>query len=215
MDTTNSDILQWVRDNINEGVVQFPDDMLRGWNAEQAELLAREYGADVMVHLPESEVHFFEWLRRADPAVWEDLWLDDIQPRPYVVGMALLPQVLQSNRGFPICDLVHTPNFYFTHKHVRGDEAKPYLEVLRARLEEGESLDIPQLLLLEITQEPIDIWRFAYLYRVPLAQAKQAVVQLVEDDLLLYTPTREELSDYLVFPQEDDKTKTGQGNAKE
>lgn len=204
---TDSDILQWVRDNTVNGVVQFPDDMLRAFTTEQMELLAQEYGADVMVQLPESEVRFFEWLQREDPAVWNDLWHDEVQPRPYVVGMALLPQVLQSNRGFPICDLVNTSNFYFTHKHVRGEEAKPYLEALRLRLENGESLDIPQLLLLEITQEPIDLWRFAYLYRVSLRQAKEAVIQLVEDDLLVYTPTREELSEYLVFPQEEDKTK--------
>lgn len=207
---TNSELLQWVRENTIGGVLQFPDEMLRALSAEQQQFLARECGADVMVQLPVSDLRFFEWLRREDPAVWEDLWHDDIQPRPYVVGMALLPQVLQSNRGFPICDLVHTPNFYFTHKHVRGEEAKPYLEVLRARLEKGESLDTAQLLLLEITQEPIDIWRFAYLYRVSLAEAKQAVLQLVGDDLLVYTPTREELSDYLVFPQDDDNAKTEQ-----
>jgi len=158
----------------------------------------------MFMRLPASDIRFFEWLKHADENVWNDLWLDDIQPEPYVVGMALLPDIVRSNRGFPICDLVNRPNFYFTHLHVLGEEAKPYLEALRMRLEKGDELGIPELFLLELTQEPIDIWRFAYLYRVPISTVKQAVMQLVGDELLMYTPTREELSDYLNFTAQKD-----------
>lgn len=199
---TDTELLQWVRDNRQDNIVEFPEEVLRSLSDEQARLLAREFGSDTMVRLPASDVRFFEWLRREDAGVWNDLWKDEVEPVPYVVGMALLPDVLRSNRGFPICDLVELPNFYFTHKHVRGEEARPYLEAVRLRLENGEELGVPELLLLEISQEPIDIWRFAYLYRIPVGLAKQAVQQLVEDEMLVYTPTRDELSDYLDFPEE-------------
>lgn len=193
------ELLQWVRQHEQNGVIEFPEEMVRVLSVAQLDLLAREFGPTMFVRLPASDIRFFEWLKRADPEVWNDLWSDDIQPLPYLVGIGLLPDIMKSNRGFPICDLLNVPNFYFTHKHVRGEEARPYIEALRLRLENGDELDIPELFMLELTQEPIDIWRFAYLYRVPLERVKQAVMQLVADDLLVYTPTREDLSGYLDF----------------
>ena len=200
---SDNDLLQWVRQHETNNVVEFPEELLQALSEEQLQLLAREFGATMLVRLPASDIRFFEWLKHVDEAVWNDLWRDDIQPQPYVVGMALLPDIMRSNRGFPICDLVAVPNFYFTHLHVRGEEAKPYIEALRLRLENGEELGIPELFMLELTTEPIDVWRFAYLYRIPVHTVKQAVMQLVEDELLVYTPTREELSAYLDFPERD------------
>lgn len=199
----DNDIVQWVRENRQDGIVEFPNEILRSLSQEQMLLLAREFGATTMVRLPNSDIQFFEWLRREDPEVWNDLWDDEIQPEPYVVGMSLLPDILRSNRGFPICDLVELPNFYFTHKHVRGEDARPYLEAIRLRLENGDEIGVAEFLLLEIAREPIDIWRFAYLYHVSLDVAKQAMQQLVEDEMLIYTPTRDELSEYFDFPEEE------------
>ncbi len=197
---SDSDLLQWVQQHAENNIVEFPEELLQALSEEQLQVIARELGASMFMRLPASDIRFFEWLKRADENVWNDLWNDDIQPEPYVVGLALLPDIMRGNRGFPICDLVNEPNFYFTHLHVRGEEAKPYLEALRLRLEKGDELGIPELFLLELTQAPIDIWRFAYLYRVSINTVKQAVMQLVEDELLSYTPTREELSAYLDFP---------------
>ena len=197
---SDNDLLQWVRQNEKDNIIEFPEELLRALSEEQLRLLAKEFGTETLMWLPASDIQFFEWLKRVDEEVWNDLWKDDIQPEPYLVGIALLPDIMRSNRGFPICDLVNVPNFYFTHLHVRGEEARPYLEALRMRLEKGEELGVPELFMLELTQEPIDIWRFAWLYRVPVNRVKQAVMQLVEDELLVYTPTRDELSAYLNFP---------------
>lgn len=205
----DNEVVQWVRENRQNGIVEFPDDLLRSLTPEQMLLLSREFGATTMVRLPAADIRFFEWLRHEDAEVWNDLWEDDIQPEPYVVGMSLLPDLLKSNRGFPICDLLELPNFYFTHKHVQGEEARPYLEAVRLRLENGDEIGIPEFLLLEIAREPIDIWRFAYMYQISVDVAKQAVTQLVEDEMLAYTPSRDELSEYFDFPEEETARQRG------
>ena len=62
--------------------------------------------------LPPSEISFFEWLKKNDNIVWNDLWNEDEDL--YQVSIDLLPQFSDNRNGFPICDLQDGLNYYFT-----------------------------------------------------------------------------------------------------
>ncbi len=194
--------------------VEFASDVLQSMSAEQAMFLAERFGAGVLMRLPESEQRFFEWLRGSAPEVWQDVWGNNEednagednndedgssrhaspQAELYTVGIGLLPELIQEDRGFPICDLVREQNFYFSLKSLNAEEAKPFVDAAISTAEAGERLSLAQMLMLEIRRAPIDIWRFAYLYRLPVIEAKKTALQLVQDGLLRHGSTREELS---------------------
>jgi hypothetical protein len=189
--------------------VEFAPEVLQSLSAEQAVFLAERFGAGVLMRLPESEQRFFEWLRGSAPEVWHDVWDSDDeedneddgngehtspQAELYTVGLGLLPEIIQEDRGFPICDLVREQNFYFSLKSLNAEEAKPFVDAAVSAVETGERLSLAQMLMLEIRRAPIDVWRFAYLYRLPVAEAKKTALQLIQDGLLKHGSTREELS---------------------
>ncbi len=162
--------------------------------AEEISTRHRSYG---LIRLPDYEQQFFEWLRTTDPAVWDDLWGGSDEP--YVVSISFLPSLLDRRRGFPICDLMSTDNYYFFPAMLEWTaEARDYTEAVRNRFATGESLTPEQLLVLEIhAGGAIDIWHFAYHYAIPLAEAKAAVATLVEDKVLAHLRTAELLAPFL------------------
>ncbi len=215
---TNQFLFDYVRTQVAErGFVNFPREMMANITPEQAKSVASEFGANVLMRLPEHDVHFFDWLRVHAPDVWDDLWSDNTDTEaspmphdqknndisrthdPYFVGIALLPDLLQEDRGFPICDLVTQPNFYFSIKNFNAEESLPFVDASLGRVEAQQELSLTQILTLEIRRAPIDIWRFAYLYRISVEEAKKTAMQLVEDGLLRYAATREGMSDFLEF----------------
>jgi hypothetical protein len=207
--------------------VTFSEEMWSALTPEIAEHLAEEFGASTLVMLPAVEIRFFEWLKVSAPTIWRDLWelssqtqyentyggtpesapqspsqlvlLEDspVEHEPYLVGMGLLPELVRHGRGFPICDLESEPNFYFSYKSFHAEEIKPFLDAAQARFEAGEELSIEQVFVLEIRRAPIDIWRFAYQYGVPIEQMKSIALKFVADGLFKQTFTREELSDVM------------------
>lgn len=62
-----------------------------------------------------------------------------------------------------------------------------------------ESLTIAQLLALEISMSPIDIWRFSYHHGLDIIAVKKAVEQLKEDSMLMHCMSHEELAEYVEF----------------
>lgn len=181
--------------------VMIPDEFFWKISKEQAQELAAAFGTTVFLRLPESERKFFEWLRRTEPEVWQDLWGMDIpdgeSEEPYLVGMGLLPEMLHEARGFPICDLTTQANFFFSIKNFHAEEIKPVIDAILQRMEDKVDVSPKELFLMEIRRAPIDVWRFAYFYRLPVADVKRLAAELVEDGLLRYASSREEMSDFL------------------
>lgn len=198
--STVIDIIHWTGSYLQtHEIVEFPPEV---WNAitdEDAQALVEKYGAHTMMKLPPSDIEFFEWLKATDPAVWRDLWETeaDAEDLDYTVGLALLPELRRKDRGFPICDLLEEPNFHFTSKHFRDEDGANYLKAVQQRFENKEQLSPAHIFALEIQRYPIDIWRFAYLYDLEIEEVKGIVYELVEGGVLEYTPTKDELSQYL------------------
>lgn len=201
----NFDLLEWTKKEAALGLpIKFPQEIFDTLTVETAKALAKEFHAHTLIRLSERDFEFFEWLKTAEPAVWHDLW--DADEEPYIVGIGILPELLGKNRGFPICDLLEQPNNYFTYKHFIDEESRPYLDAVQARFEGDEQLSLVEAFVLELRRDPIDIWRFAYNYKVSPDDVRAVVIQLVQDGLLQYTPDREELSAFLDFEEEEDQT---------
>ncbi|GAB1431229.1 hypothetical protein MASR2M18_20640 [Ignavibacteria bacterium] len=176
------------------------------FSAEDLALLDREtahgfvaaLGGSVLMRLPEKEIRFFEWLREHDEPIWQDLW-GEASDALYVVGIALLPLLLDNVRGFPICDLLSNDNYYFTPIHILGGEAEYYLAAVKERFLAKEKLTPAQLLALEISMAPIDVWHFGYHHGISPESAKRAAEHLVGDGIIIHFRKAEELANFVEF----------------
>lgn len=149
-----------------------------------------------MFKLPQSEIMFFEWLRKKDNAVWADLW-DEGDP-DYLVSMDFLPLILESDgRGYPICDLMDNENYYFMETHLVGEEGKVMMDTSRQLFIDGKPLTLAQLLALEISIAPIDIWHFAYKHGMDIEKSKEAARQLADEGTLVHLTEAEHLAPFI------------------
>lgn len=197
----------------------FPDELINRLT-EQHAIIIRDYLDTVQLfRLPKSEVQFFEWLKENDIEVWNDLWkldnpVDDDEVSEvevievaviedkidYLVSKIFLPVILKKDgRGFPICDLVTTDNYYFTPHQLPDDESKIFVESSKERFLKKEVLTTAQLLAIEISMGDIDIWHFAYKHKIELPKAKKAVWDMVEDGILVHLKESEHLIPFLNF----------------
>ncbi|MEI6088879.1 MAG: hypothetical protein WCR42_00350 [bacterium] len=183
----------------DEPVVVIPEFFYENAEFEQALSVVEEFSGRKFIRLPEKDIEFFEWLKTADEEVWKDLWEGDELP-PYIVSINLLPELIyKQNRGFPICDLVSCDNYYFAVEFMQDEESNIVLEAARTRLLNHEPLTYAQKLALEISIWPIDIWRFAYKYRISVSEAKNAVQELVDDFALVHLKSAEHIAKALNF----------------
>jgi hypothetical protein len=159
---------------------------------EQAEEIVARFGANTLITLPRRERDFFSWLRNADRPVWDDLWGDeqDIE-QTYVVSIAFLPELLPRRRGFLICDLVNQQNYYFTEESITSEEGRVFLEAALDIVHANGRLTMEQALVVEAWRAPIDQWRFAYNYGLPLDEVRRVVQWLVAEGILLLPPREE------------------------
>jgi hypothetical protein len=185
--------------NATDPYIQFPGEILKDMTPEQAQMIVERFGAHTLMQLPAADIAFFEWLKTAERSVWDDLWTDENNDQPYLIGISFLPLFLDSSRGFPICDLLKNDNYFFSAAHMPDDEAGIFVEAVKERYMEGHALTVQQLLALEISIAPIDIWRFAYHHQIPLERAKQAVQQLVDDEILIHLKEADQLNTFLDF----------------
>ncbi len=184
--TEFSDLIDRLRPASDEAEMQIAtlsDEELAGLDREQAADIAARYGATTMVELPQREQEFFAWVRDNDPGVWSDVW--DDSENPYVVSLAFLPDLLPKGRGFPICDLVDNPNFYFTTQNIAADDGSPLLDAALAIARNNGKLEMYQAFLVEIWRAPIDQWRFAWMYEQPLARVKEMVQWMITEEILV------------------------------
>ncbi len=178
----------------DEPVVLVPEFFFENAEFEQARILVDEFGGRKFIRLPEKDIAFFDWLKTADETVWNDLWESDDLP-PYIVSITLLPELIyKQNRGFPICDLVSCDNYFFAMDFMKDEESNIVLEAAQSRLLNHETLTYAQKLALEISIWPIDIWHFAYKYRISVSEAKKAVQELVDDFALVHLKSAEHLA---------------------
>lgn len=195
---TNEELIAYCQNSIEtRNYILFEESVFAEITAEQARMLADKYASDTLMMLPQYEIDFFEWLRTEDEQIWLDLWGDDSN-EPYLVGMYFLPRLVnRDGRGFPICDLIDNDNYYFTAAQMQDEEGKAIIDVARNRFQNNEDLTTAQLLALEISISPIDIWHFAYKHNISLADAKNAVAELVEDRALVHITSAEHLARFI------------------
>lgn len=189
----------WCKSQENEKIIEVPAEYFKEFNEMQAKYVADYFNNSAFIRLPKYEIEFFEWLKKEELSVWNDLWESEMN-EPYVVSISFLPILIHEvKRGFPICDLLNCTNYYFTMDHMSDEESKVYIETSRARYLDGKSLTLPQLLALQISAEPIDIWHFAYKNRVSIEEAKNAADALVEDNALVHFKDAEYLAQFVDF----------------
>ena len=194
---TTIELLKYCADQIEKcGRIEFENQIFESITAESALAVAKEFSSIGFMKLPEKEIRFFEHLKSVDPDVWYDLWEDETA-EPYTVGIAFLPVIIEKRRGFPICDLLKNDNFFFTADHLAGEDTPILIETARTLFRENRPLTLAQLLVLEISIDPIDIWRFAYLYSVSAENVKNVVKELVAENMLIHLTSAEHLAPFV------------------
>lgn len=194
------DFNKWYQSNLPVNhILEIPDFIYDEIEQSQAQFLADFYSNDTLFRLPGKEVIFFEWLKENDIDVWKDLWDDELNS-PYIISLSFLPLLKRNGyRGFPICDLVTQTNYYFAPAHLADKESELFVESAKTIFMNKQPMTLPQLLAMEISLEPIDIWHFAYKHNVSIADAKKAVHDLVNDELLVHLKDAEHLSTFIDF----------------
>lgn len=196
---TSQEIIDWFQHKkANNEVILIPTEIFERIDLELANTIAEQFGSNTLIYLPKHETEFFEWLKGSDRNVWEDLW-GGVEEKPYIVSIALLPLMVRKFRGYPICDLLNNDNYYFTEEMIVHKTAHLLLETLREKFLRREPLTVAQTLLLEISINPVDIWHFAYYHSINIDEAKEAVRELVEDNLLIHLKRAGELADFIQF----------------
>ena len=196
---TEKQIIEWaVKESSDSSYIQFPEDMFSEISPETAKKLSSRLSGTTLMKLPHYELNFFEWLKKADPNVWKDLW--NTEEIPYIVGLSFLPKLVEKNgRGFPICDLRANDNYYFSTDHMVDEESKILLETSQKLFLEKKELTVTQMLVVEISIAPIDIWHFSYRHKIKLDEAKKSVEELVEDGALVHLKDAEHLAGFIDF----------------
>ncbi len=194
---THDEILAWCADRTaTERILDFPAEVFSALTTETALEISRLYRARHLMVLPAREREFFAWLKENDPEVWNDLW-SGTDEAEYVVSLTFLPVVLDTSRGFPICDLESVDNYFFLPSLVQGEHAQDFVEAVRERFLAKEKLTVAQVLALECSMSPLDIWHFAWHHGIPLSRAKEAVHQLAEEKILLHIRSSADIADYI------------------
>ncbi len=177
--------------------MEFTEEEFATMSEDDAAALIERFGSTTLMLLPTHERVFNEWLREADPAVWNDLW-SDAPELQYAVSLAFLPEFRGTGTegSFPICDLQSVDNFFFTPEMLLERESTDFVEAVRTRFLSGGSMSPEQALTLEISTGPTDIWHFAYRRGVDLERAKKAVASLVDDRIVVHVPRADHLSTF-------------------
>jgi hypothetical protein len=174
--------------------IEFSEEELNSLCKADARKIESYFHGHTLMKLPEFERKFFEWVRKIDLPVWEDLW--DEEDDPYFVSIDFLHHFVDHGNGFPICDLVDVENYWFTERHIKPKGIAKF-ELIDQKIQEKRPLTVIEALLCEIIKSSIDIWHFCYRYNIPLSNAKKEVLIMHKDDLLVHLTNRDDLVKYL------------------
>jgi hypothetical protein len=174
--------------------IHFSQDELGKLNISKARMLEEHFHGRAMMALPEDEIEFFEWLKKNDRPVWDDLWEEEEQL--YCISIDFLHHFLKYSNGFPICDLISVDNYWFTGKHIKP-KGLERMEDIGAKVNSGKTLSFEEAFLVEIFRGSIDLWHFCYRYKVPVEVAKRHIDEMHHEDLIVHLSERDDLVKYL------------------
>ncbi len=192
------EIVELCRISLEEhGHVVFTAEQLLEISADQVDAVRQSIDQTALLKLPEHEVEFFDWLRTADAAVWEDLW-GDSELAPYIVGFEHLRMFAGAGKQgvYHICDLQKELNYFFTPEMFYIKESPAYVGAIQDRFADNASLTATQALALEAKQGPVDIWHFSFRTGVKIERLKTAVQSLVDNQVLVHVPIAAHLIEY-------------------
>ena len=174
--------------------IQFTDQEIDQMDDTNIIRLVTHFHGRALMKLPPSEIQFFEWLKKNDNVVWNDLWEEEDDF--YKVSIDLLPQFSRERNGFPICDLDDGLNYYFTVKHIKQDGLAQMEDIIK-KLENKIKLKIDELILYELHLAPFDIWHFSYRYNLPLLKVKELISDMEYKGWIVHLPNSEDLMRYI------------------
>ncbi|NOG43723.1 MAG: hypothetical protein HND50_00720 [Calditrichaeota bacterium] len=186
-------IKQKEEDHLKNNFIQFSDEEIARIDLKTANKLVEHFHGRVLMKLPPAELLFFEWLKKNDNRVWNDIWGDN--DNLYLVSIDLLAQFLKEKNGFPICDLEES-NYYFSVKHIKPKGLQEMERILK-KTEQNEQLDIDELILFELHLSAFDIWHFVYRYDLPLEEVKQLISDMEYKGWIVHLPNSEDLLRYV------------------
>ncbi len=180
-----------------QSYIEFSDEQISSLSKDDKKKIIDTFHGRSMLKLPASEIAFFEWLKKEDNAVWQDLWAD-FPEWEYRVSIDFLDHLGDAGNGFPICDLEDVENYYFTIRHIKPG-GRGEMQAIVDKNDAGEKLNIDELLLFELHLAPIDIWHYAYRYKLALTDAKKMIEDMVYKGWLVHLPNRDDLTKYIEF----------------
>ncbi len=191
---------------------ELSDEDFAAISEEQAAELSTTYGGGVLVRLPEKERTFFTWLLEHDPEIWNDLWGSADDPLVYYVGASHISSFLPKKRGFPICDLTESANYHFVGDDITDENGKVHLETALDVVAQQRTLAMEQAFVIEVWRAPIDQWRFAWLYKLPLEEVKKMVHWLIGQEILR-VPTQRDPNAPMIEVEEKSADPLGRSDA--
>ncbi len=196
---TPEEAINWfTNQDSNNKYLTIPEDIYLSIDNQTAHQIAELFNGKFLIKFPEREIKFFEWLKKEDISVWNDLWANSEEDL-YFASISFLPVLIDKSIGFPICDLLDNDNYFFTPEHIDGAEAKMFVDSIMERFMRRDSLTLGQSLLLNISAMPTDIWHFAYNNNVALEKVKLAVQELIDENLILHLTEAEHLAGFIKF----------------
>ena len=175
-------------------ILSFSSDELETLRSDEAQHFIRAMQRNILMRLPDDEIAFFEWLKVNDPEIWDDIW--EGEEDVYNVSLALLSQFVGNKNGFPICDLIDQPNYWFVVEHIKP-KGMEQIEQIFEKIEKGEQLGSMEMFLAEITQAPMDIWHFSYKYGLSVKSVKVMIEEMVHKGWIIHLSDREDLVKYV------------------
>lgn len=177
-----------------DGYLVFDKAELQNMSGGTAKKVINHFHGVALMQIPREEIEFFEWLEKEDQTVWNDLWANE--ENPYFVSIDLLKHFISDANGFPICDLIDEPNYWFTAKHIKPKGTEKFSEI-EQKIQDNKNLTFVEALLVEVMQASIDIWHFCYKYKYQVSRAKDIVRLMHRDDLLVHLSQADDLTKYL------------------
>jgi hypothetical protein len=177
-----------------QNYIEFSADQLSSLRLDQVQAIVDEFHGYALLKMPKSEIDFFTWLKTNDQPVWNDIWQDEDDM--YLVSIDLLSHFIEGGLGFPICDLIDEPNYWFNARLIKP-KGMEELENIIVKLENGEKVSIGEAFLLEVSTRPVDIWHFCYNHNLPVKRMKEIIDDLLYQGFLVHLTDREDLVKYL------------------
>lgn len=178
---------------LKNNYIQFSDEEIAQLEIKKVNKVVEHFHGRALMKLPPAEIKFFEWLKKNDNPVWNDIWGD--KDNLYLVSIDLLAQFLKEKNGFPICDLDVT-NFYFTVKHIKP-KGRQEMERILKKTGQNKQLDIDEQILFELHLAPFDIWHFVYRYDLPLSEVKELIPDMEYKGWIVHLSESQDLMRYV------------------